>query len=82
MVNHTGAQNAAMFTNNSWKVIFYMKFCPRCGSKNLEWVLPHDRQKWECRDCGYVGAFIIEDGEIADEIKKEYLKNKDNIQES
>jgi len=56
-----------------------MKFCPRCGSNELEWPLPHDRSKWECKDCGYIGAFIIEDGEIADEIKKEYLKNKDNI---
>jgi len=51
-----------------------MKFCPRCGSKNIEWVLPQDWSKWECRDCGYIGTFIIEDGEIADEIRKEYIK--------
>jgi len=58
-----------------------MKFCPRCGSKNIGWPLPHDRQKWECSDCGYIGAFIIDDGEIAEEIKKEYLKNKRNIED-
>jgi transcription initiation factor TFIIIB Brf1 subunit/transcription initiation factor TFIIB len=52
-----------------------MKFCPRCGSKNIDWPLPHDRQKWECKDCGYIGAFIIDDGKIADEIHKQYLKN-------
>ena len=58
-----------------------MKFCPKCGSKNIGWPLPHDRQKWECKDCGYVGAFIIDDGEIAKEIQKEYLKNKNKFQE-
>jgi len=56
-----------------------MKFCPRCGSKDIEWVLPQDRQKWECRECGYIGAFIVEDGKLADGIHKEYLKNKEKL---
>ena len=51
-----------------------MRFCPRCGSKNIDWILPQDWSKWECKDCGYIGAFIVEDGKIADELKKEYLK--------
>jgi len=25
-----------------------------------------------CRDCGYRGALIVEDGEIAEEIKKKF----------
>ena len=54
-----------------------VKFCPRCGSKELGWPLPHDRQKWECKECGYVGAFIIEDGAMAEEIRKDYNENKD-----
>jgi len=58
-----------------------MKFCPRCGSKDIGWPLPHDRQKWECKDCGYIGAFIIEDGVLAEEIHKEYLKNQDKIED-
>jgi len=41
-----------------------MRFCPRCGSKNINWILPQDWSKWECKDCGYIGAFIIEEGEI------------------
>lgn len=53
-----------------------MRFCPRCGSKNIDWVLPQDWSKWECKDCGYIGAFIIEDSKIADEIKREYLKKQ------
>ena len=52
-----------------------VKFCPRCGSANIGWLIPHDRQKWECKDCGYVGAFIIEDSKMADEIRKEYIEN-------
>ena len=57
-----------------------MKFCPKCGSKNIDWVLPQIWGKYECKDCGYMGAFIIDDGKIADHIKKEYLKNKEKIE--
>ena len=52
------------------------KFCPRCGSKNIGWLIPHDRQKWQCKDCGYIGAFIIDDGKIADEIRKDYINKE------
>lgn len=54
-----------------------MKFCPRCGSKNIEWVLPQDWSKWECKDCGYIGAFVIEDGAISDKIRQEYVKKRE-----
>lgn len=57
-----------------------VKFCPKCGSSNIEWTLPHTWSKWECRNCGYIGVFIIDDGKIADEIRKEYLKNKKEIE--
>ena len=57
-----------------------LKFCPKCGSKNIEWILPQDWSKWECRNCGYIGTFIIEDGEIAEEIKKEYKRDNMNIE--
>jgi hypothetical protein len=49
-----------------------MKFCPRCGSSDIEWVLPQDWSKWECKNCGYIGPLIIEDGKIAEEIRKDY----------
>jgi len=54
-----------------------VKFCPNCGSKEIDWVIPHDRQKWQCPDCVYIGAFIVEDGAMAEEIRKEYNENKD-----
>ena len=56
-----------------------VKFCPRCGSTNIEWTLPQTWSKWECKDCGYIGAFIIEDGKIAEKIREEYLKKQKNI---
>jgi ribosomal protein L37AE/L43A len=52
----------------------FIKFCPSCGSNNVKWELPQTWSVWKCWDCGYVGAFIIEDGIIATEIRKDYLK--------
>ena len=53
-----------------------MKFCPKCGSINVDWVLPYDRQKWKCKDCGYIGALIVEDGKMAEGVRREYVKNR------
>jgi hypothetical protein len=50
------------------------KFCPECGSDNVDWVLPQVWSKWQCRDCGYIGPLIVEDGKIAEEIHKDYVK--------
>ena len=75
MVKPIDVQNVGILTGD------YMKFCPKCGSSNIEWVIPQTWSKWECRKCGYIGVFIIEDGKIADEIRKEYLKNKDKIED-
>jgi ribosomal protein L37AE/L43A len=54
------------------------RFCPNCGSQNIDWVLPQTWSKWRCKDCGYIGALIIEDGSIADQIRKEYLERLKN----
>jgi hypothetical protein len=51
-----------------------MKFCPNCGSTNIDWVLPQDWSRWKCKDCGYIGPLIIEDGRIGEKIREEYLK--------
>ncbi|RLF28769.1 MAG: hypothetical protein DRN05_03270 [Thermoplasmata archaeon] len=55
-----------------------MRFCPICGSPNIDWVLPQDWSRWKCKECGYIGTLIVEDGKIADEIRKEYLKKHVN----
>ena len=27
--------------------------CPRCGSSNIDWIIPQVWSKWECKDCSY-----------------------------
>ncbi len=49
-------------------------YCPVCGSSNVEWILPQTWSMWRCKDCGYIGALIVEDGELAEKIKAEWLK--------
>jgi predicted RNA-binding Zn-ribbon protein involved in translation (DUF1610 family) len=51
-------------------------FCPKCGSTNLFWAsgLPHLWSIWECRNCGYRGAFIVRDGELAEKVRENYAK--------
>jgi len=65
--------NVDLFINRGGK---NMKFCPRCGSPNIDWVLPQTWSKWECKDCGFVTPFIVEDGKMAEDIRKEYLKKQ------
>ena len=60
-----------------------MKFCPKCGSSKIQWAsgLPQLWSIWECKECGYRGAFVIEDGALATKIREEYiaqLGNEDN----
>jgi predicted RNA-binding Zn-ribbon protein involved in translation (DUF1610 family) len=49
-------------------------FCPRCGSFNIFWAsgLPHLWSIWQCKDCGYRGAFIIKDGKLAGKVRENY----------
>jgi len=51
-----------------------LKFCPKCGSANVFWAsgLPQLWSVWECRNCGYRGALILEDSKLAEKLSKEY----------
>ncbi|OQD58887.1 hypothetical protein MBBAR_7c00590 [Methanobrevibacter arboriphilus JCM 13429 = DSM 1125] len=49
-----------------------MKICPRCGSKNVDWIIPQNWSVWECKDCGYTGPIIDGDEKIAKEIREDY----------
>jgi Zn ribbon nucleic-acid-binding protein len=60
---------------------FNRKFCPNCGSDNIKWAIPQNWSLWECFNCGYTGALIIEDGEMAQEIKEKYEKKKGHSKE-
>jgi len=53
-----------------------VKFCPKCGSTNVFWAsgLPQLWSIWECRNCGYRGALIVEDGKLAKKLKEDYAR--------
>jgi len=53
-----------------------MKFCPKCGSTDIFWAsgLPQLWSIWQCRECGYRGALVIEDNKLAEKVRLAFLK--------
>ena len=47
--------------------------CPRCGSSNIDWIIPQVWSKWECKDCSYTGPIA--------EIKADWEENKEKYLE-
>jgi predicted RNA-binding Zn-ribbon protein involved in translation (DUF1610 family) len=58
-----------------------VKFCPRCGSAEISFAsgLAYLWSIWECRNCGYYGAFIVEDGKLSQKLQEEYAKKGQRI---
>ena len=54
--------------------------CPRCGSSNIDWIIPQVWSKWECKDCSYTGPAEADDDLIA-EIKADWEENKEKYLE-
>jgi ribosomal protein L37AE/L43A len=54
-----------------------MKFCPKCGSTNINCLVFYRPSIWKCLDCGYEGAFIVEDGALAEKIRERYQNDKE-----
>jgi len=54
-----------------------IKFCPKCGSTNINFLVFYRPSIWRCLDCGYEGAFIVEDGKLAEKIQERYRSNKE-----
>jgi hypothetical protein len=52
------------------------KFCPKCGSTNINFLVFYRPSIWRCLDFGYEGAFMVEDGRLAEEIQKRYQSNR------
>ena len=65
-----------------YKFYFMTKYCPKCGSSNVDWVLPQTWSKWRCKDCGYIGSLIIENGELAEEIRRKWEKKEEGARKS
>ena len=52
-----------------------MKCCPKCGSTNINFAVFYRPSIWKCSDCGYEGAFIIEnDCKLAEKLQERYRK--------
>jgi len=52
------------------------KFCPKCGSTNINFLVFYRPSVWRCLDCGYEGAFIVEDSKLAEKLQEQYRKTK------
>ena len=59
------------------KILGRMKFCAKCGSTNINFLIFFRPSMWKCLDCGYEGALIVEDGKVAEKIRKRYQRKKD-----
>ena len=55
--------------------------CPRCGSSNIDWIIPQVWSKWECKDCSYTGPAIEADDDLIAEIKADWEENKEEYLE-
>ncbi|MGC9345390.1 MAG: hypothetical protein ACP5ER_01170 [Candidatus Bathyarchaeales archaeon] len=53
-----------------------VRFCPKCGLSNIFWAsgLPQLWSIWECRNCGYRGPLILENGKLVEKLRKNYFK--------
>ncbi len=53
-----------------------IKFCPKCGSKDVFFAsgLPQLWSLWECKNCGYRGVLILEDGKLAEKLRNDWNK--------
>ena len=55
--------------------------CPRCGSSNIDWIIPQVWSKWVCKDCSYTGPAIEADDDLVAEIKADWEENKEKYLE-
>jgi hypothetical protein len=53
-----------------------MKFCPKCGSRNINVLVFYRPSNWKCLDCGYEGVFILEDSKLAQKLQQKHQKTK------
>ena len=56
------------------RVLKRTKYCPRCGSTKVFWAsgLPQMWSLWDCKNCGYRGVLIIENGKATAKLRKNY----------
>jgi transposase-like protein len=55
------------------------KFCPKCGSSNLTFAAFFKPSIWRCLDCGYEGAFVVEDSKPAKRFQGKLADTQERI---
>jgi DNA-directed RNA polymerase subunit M len=58
--------------NREKKLSSTMKFCPKCGSANINFLVFYRPSIYKCLDCDYEGAIIIEDSKLSEKIRKQH----------
>jgi predicted RNA-binding Zn-ribbon protein involved in translation (DUF1610 family) len=58
---------------------FPLKFCPKCGSTEVFWAqgMPQFWSLWQCSNCGYRGAVILENGNLAMKLQEKWKNKKE-----
>ncbi|MBQ6219371.1 MAG: hypothetical protein IJJ47_06550 [Methanosphaera sp.] len=56
-----------------------IKVCPRCGSEDVEWIIPQNWSMWSCNHCEYTGAIIEVDNTVQKKIQEHYKHHKHEI---
>ncbi len=66
-------------TEKAKRFRFACKFCPRCGSTDVFWAqgMPQLWSLWQCRQCGYRGPLILENGNMAIKLREEWIKKNE-----
>lgn len=54
------------------KVFGRRKVCPKCGSTNINFSVFYRPSIWKCLNCGYEGAFVVEDSKLAEKIQERH----------
>lgn len=55
-----------------------LSICPRCGSTDVDWIIPQNWSMWECKNCDYTGPIIEGDMELSKEIAEDWKITKNS----
>ncbi|WP_455644869.1 hypothetical protein [Methanosphaera sp.] len=55
------------------------KVCPRCGSDNIEWIIPQNWSLWSCYNCEYTGPVIEVDKEVQEKLEHAWKYHREDV---
>lgn len=69
-------------TKNHKRNLEKAKFCPKCGSPNVDFLVYYNPSIWRCFQCGYEGTFLLEGAALAAKIQAHYQKSLERAHKS